>query len=257
VANVIGSGIARLLVDIEGDPVNVTGTALDVNIPDVTGTDGSTGPAKCLSIGGTYSVNGSIQEVRVNANGELMVDITSATTGASAAGTPFKIDSETYDTGSVGIMPKVVCSTSLAALAGVGDGEITSLQVNAAGALYVEVATSTALTVDLGSNNDVTVTSGAITASHDITGMVSSSNSAVSGSSSEIITGVGATCKRIDMMASPSNTGGIWVGGSAIAINRGIKLFPGDFYSIDIDNTGDVYVIADEDGEVINYTYYT
>ena len=31
-ANVIGSGIARVLVDIDGDPVNVTGTAIDVNI---------------------------------------------------------------------------------------------------------------------------------------------------------------------------------------------------------------------------------
>jgi len=32
VANVIGSGIARTLVDVDGDPVTVTGTALDVNI---------------------------------------------------------------------------------------------------------------------------------------------------------------------------------------------------------------------------------
>ena len=31
-ANVIGSGTARTLVDVDGDPVNVTGTALDVNV---------------------------------------------------------------------------------------------------------------------------------------------------------------------------------------------------------------------------------
>ena len=31
-ANVIGSGIARTLVDVDGDPINVTGTALDINI---------------------------------------------------------------------------------------------------------------------------------------------------------------------------------------------------------------------------------
>jgi hypothetical protein len=31
-SNVIGSGKARTLVDTDGDPIGVTGTALDVNI---------------------------------------------------------------------------------------------------------------------------------------------------------------------------------------------------------------------------------
>ena len=42
-----------------------------------------------------------------------------------------------------------------------------------------------------------------------------------------------------------------------VVVDKGIKLSPGDFYSIDIDNTGDVYVISTEDGEDISYTYCT
>jgi len=99
--------------------------------------------------------------------------------------------------------------------------------------------------------------------SHDITGLASDDNPTV-GTSAEAITTDGAdgaaACKRMDIMAHPSNTGEIWVGDAAVTVNGlngGIRLLPGDVYSIDIDNTGDVYVIATVDGENVSYNYFT
>ena len=58
-------------------------------------------------------------------------------------------------------------------------------------------------------------------------------------------------------MASPDNTGYIWVGGTSTAVGTGIRLAPGDFYSVDIGNTDDIQVIATVDAEDIHYTIFT
>jgi len=57
-------------------PVQVNGDALTSLqlIDDVVGTDGSTGPAKCISIGGTES-GGNIQEILVDNQGHIQADI--------------------------------------------------------------------------------------------------------------------------------------------------------------------------------------
>ena len=102
-----------------------------------------------------------------------------------------------------------------------------------------------------------------VTVAHNITGIASDDNPTVGTSAEQLITdgADGATaCKRVDIMAHPSNTGYIWVGDSAVSVdglNGGIRLAPGDFYSMDIDNTGDIYVIATEDGENVCYNYFT
>ena len=59
--------------------VQVDGAALTALqlIDDVVGTDGSTGPGKCLSMAGTES-GGAIQELLVDANGHLQIDVLSA-----------------------------------------------------------------------------------------------------------------------------------------------------------------------------------
>jgi hypothetical protein len=125
--------------------------------------------------------------------------------------------------------------------------------------MQVDIVSSAALTVDLGSNNDVTVTSGSV--GHDITGLASDDNDTV-GTSAEKISGADGdvACKRVDIMAHPDNTGYIWVGDSAVSVdglNGGIRLSPGDFYSMDIDNTGDIYVIATVDTENVCFNYFT
>ena len=105
----------------------------------------------------------------------------------------------------------------------------------------------------------VDVLSGSV--GHDITGLASDDNDTV-GTSAEKISGADGdvACKRIDIMAHPDNTGYIWIGDSAVSVNGengGIRLSPGDFYSMDIDNTGDDYAIATVNGENVCFNYFT
>ena len=86
--------------------------------------------------------------------------------------------------------------------------------------------------------------------------MQSYSNEDVSSSTAEEIKS-STICERVDMMADWANTGYIYVGGSDVSANNGIRLAPGDFYSIDIDNTNEIYVLASVDGEDIHFTVYT
>ena len=102
---------------------------------------------------------------------------------------------------------------------------------------------------------------GALKTTHNITGLGSDDNYEV-GTSAEKISGVDGdvACKRVDIMAHPDNTGYIWVGDSAITVNGlngGIRLAPGDFYSMDVDNTGDIYVISTVNEENVCFNYFT
>ena len=293
-ANVIGSGIARVLVDSEGDPVNVTATSLDVNetgaalialqkiddIQDTIGTTGQGGPSKAISIAGTMSggnlreltvdgagrldvdatsesdnaigtsgnagpskaisiagteSDGTFKEVAVTSNGYLQVNLKTASASGSASD-PFKVDPEGYDAGSAGIMTKVVCSDTLAALSGVTNAEISSLQVDTQGALYT---------------------------THGMTGMVQG-NTTVGTSAMQLdegTDGYAVSCKRVDLMSDPNNAGHIYIGSAdTISANGsvgGIRLNPGDFYSFDINNLTHIWVEASEVGQELNFIYYT
>ena len=106
---------------------------------------------------------------------------------------------------------------------------------------------------------------GALHTTHGITGMVSDRNTNISDSTAEQLNSAtdgsyDEACKRVDLQASLSNTGYILVGDSGIVANLsggGIKLNPGDFYSMDVNNVGDIYVLAETDTEDIFYTYFT
>ena len=96
----------------------------------------------------------------------------------------------------------------------------------------------------------------AVQAGHDITGMQSDNNEGVDDTTAEALGGSQA-CKRVDMQADPANTGYIYVGGSDVSATKGIRLSPGDFYSIDIDNVADIFVLASVDEEDIHFNYFT
>ena len=142
----------------------------------------------------------------------------------------------------------------------------------------VQVDVTNTVTVDLGSNNDVTVTNDTAgnllatvtqdsaartvtgTVGHDITGIVSDRDVDVGTTAEKIHTASDVAIKRIDIQAHPDNTGYIFVGDSGVAGNGsggGIRLAAGDFYSLDIDNTGDVYVASSVADENVSYIYYT
>ena len=86
--------------------------------------------------------------------------------------------------------------------------------------------------------------------------MQSDNNEGVDDSTAEVLKSSTA-CKRVDMQADPANTGYIYVGGSDVSATKGIRLAPGDFYSIDCNNTADIFVLASVDEEDIHFTYFT
>ena len=125
--------------------------------------------------------------------------------------------------------------------------------VNGSNQLEVEVKNSS-LTVDLGTDNDVTVTG---TVGHDITGMTH----AIQVVGTDHAQFSSNACKRVDFIGHPDNAGDIWIGSSSgIAGNGaagGIRLQAGDFYSIDIDNLDNIFLEASEASQILNYIYYT
>ena len=96
--------------------------------------------------------------------------------------------------------------------------------------------------------------------------MVSYQNDTVGTSAEKINQGSGAggcgsaessiLCKHVDIMAAVANTGIIYVGGSGVTTAIGIALYAGDVYSLDIDDVNNVFVIATEDGENVQFAVY-
>ena len=64
-------------------------------------------------------------------------------------------------------------------------------------------------------------------------------------------------CKHVDIMANLSNTGIVYIGASNVTAARGIALYAGDVYSVDVENTNLLYALATVDNEDINVVHYT
>ena len=64
------------------------------------------------------------------------------------------------------------------------------------------------------------------------------------------------TCKHADIMANLSNTGIIYIGASGVSATTGIALYPGDVYSVDVENTNLLYALPTVANEDINVVYY-
>jgi len=86
-------------------------------------------------------------------------------------------------------------------------------------------------------------------------GTITSGQNDTVGTTAEVLTTSTAT-KHVDIMAAVANTGIIYVGGSTVTSSTGIALYPGDVYSLDIEDLNDVYVVATVDGENVQYTFY-
>ena len=225
------------VTQVDGDALTALQLIDDaVHVDDAGFTLGTHKGVMMMGFAGTQSVDANdAAALACNQSGFLKVTLAgqlSAFVNASDETLGTSTYSETSTTGSV---IGVVRNDTLAALAGT-DNEIAPLQVDAQGALYT---------------------------THGMTGLASDDNPTV-GTSAEAITTDGAdgaaACKRMDIMSHPANTGEIWVGDAAVTTNGangGIRLLPGDVYSIDIDNTGDVYVVATVNGENVCYNYYT
>ena len=73
---------------------------------------------------------------------------------------------------------------------------------------------------------------------------------------SAVVVGTRA-CKHADIMATIANTGIVYIGAAGVSATTGIALYPGDVYSVDIENTNILYVISTVSGDDINVVTYT
>jgi len=222
--------------------------------------------------GDTTSIDGKITACNTGAVVVSSGAITETNSG-TIAGDTTSIDGKitACNTGAVVVSSGAITETNSGTIAGDTtsiDGKITACNT---GAVVVSTMPSEVLIAGGATQtNDVKVTldgeSVAVTGTvgHNITGMVSDRNIDV-GTTAEQLNGatddsMDVACKRVDLQTSYDNTGFILVGDSGLLGNLsggGIKLFAGDFYSIDIDNVGDIYVLAEVANEDIYYTYYT
>jgi hypothetical protein len=169
------------------------------------------------------------KNVLVDGIGRIKVDLSSQSGGAVVTSSETPLGSSNYSEGTTtGSVIAVVRNDILETLVGVNN-ELAPLQVDGQGALYT---------------------------THGIVGMQSDNNEDIDDTTAEVL-GSSQTCKRVDMQADSANTGYIYVGGTDVSATKGIRLAPGDFYSIDIDNVADIFVLASVDEEDIHFTYFT
>jgi|3_EtaG_2_1085321.scaffolds.fasta_scaffold21009_2 hypothetical protein len=232
--NGVLDAIAASLVTIDSD-TDAIKTAVEILDNAISGSEMQVDVVAALPAG-----NNNIGNVDIASSVALTVDCNSSdvtvdnfptwfTASVGAIGSPFHYVTEDVSATDYGIPALAECSTVLSTPSGVTNGEFTRLQVDIEGALYT---------------------------THGMTGMQSDNNEGVDDTTAEVLKS-STVCKRVDMQADPSNTGYIYVGGSDVSATKGIRLAPGDFYSIDVNNTADIYVLASVDEEDIHFTYFT
>jgi hypothetical protein len=283
----------------EGDAIRVAATRGGVlysclsslngqKTPVIDDDDGQVATPSMVNVGGEYRsgdttyTNGDATILQTNINGLLRVDGSGVTQPVSGT-----VSVNSHAVTNAGTFAVQVSDTSFAVADGnaLGEGVLVqgddgsdrkNIHVDAStGDVQVDVTNTVTVDgsgvtqpVSLASVPSHAVTNAgtfAVQAGHDITGMVSGVNSAVSDSTAEQLDGstdssLDVACKRVDLMATQSNTGDIWVGDSGVTSNGaggGMQLKPGDFYSIDVNNLNDIWVIATVDEEDIHFTYYT
>ena len=119
-----------------------------------------------------------------------------------------------------------------------------------------EVAvTSNALDVNIAGGASIDIGDVEVKGHAAITG---GSNLTVSDTTAEQINGDSTSipCKHIDIVAGIANTGIIWIGSSNVVANRGVPLYAGDVYSLDIENVNLLYAIASVNNEDVQWVYY-
>jgi|TARA_Y100000034_G_scaffold86403_1_gene103603 hypothetical protein len=286
------SGGATVIVDKDGgDAVTVTDSRLDVNAAitiasddieignvdiqlDGTAVTGNTGNYDAGTLRVTLAANDPLTTLMVADLDTIAGDTTEIAANFMQSGVGYNQTK--------GIISTVVRNDELTNLhAGVIDGDYTELQVDSVGGLYVtgseiENAEVQSEPLLIGGRYDLSARTlgdgdaGAVALNdsghmivdgnvgHNITGMVQSIHTC--GTDANQISGDTA-CKRVDLMGNPANAGDIYVGSadniSGTGSVGGIRIQAGDFYSIDIDNLGEMWFEASEASQILNCIYYT
>jgi len=244
----VGIGIARTLIDTDGDSiVDSSANALKVTLVD--------------------SDNINIGNVVLQTDGGLDIYSSMAVTDAipnldqgTLLGTHALLSARKDSNTTIGLT--CLDSTHNALHVAISDGTGIA-SVDGDSNLNVILAENSG--VDIG-HVDVTSISAGTNAigkvGHDVTGMTHGTNADVDTTAEQLdgsTSGLDVACKRVDLMASPANSGKIYVGGSDTigAATGGMQLEAGDFYSIDIDNLNQIWVEASIADQALKYIYYT
>jgi len=233
-ANVVGSGIARTLVDSDGDALDDGNGKLNVNA--------YLSATPTIDIGDVSLKSGDGTPITDTVSGRLDVTLDSTATGHLS-----EIEGavETIEGTVIGSEMQVDVVAALPA----GSNAIGKLAANSG--------------VDIG---DVDVTSIAAgtniigKVSHDITGGADGLK-VVSSAGTDVVLGGDVDCKKIDIQSQTDNTGLIAVGFTGVdateATGTGVILYAGDTYSLEITNLNLIYIDSTVSGEGVRYTYFT
>jgi len=213
------------LSDDSGNAVTVTSNRLDVNAylsatPTIDIGDVS------LLLGGTAAST----NIGVNTDQTLRVTLALDDVLVGALSQLVKTEDVAHSSGDKGIMALGVRNDGLSTTFG-ADGDYTPFQVAAEGALYT---------------------------THGVTG---GADGVTTDNTNGTVLGGDVICQKIDIQAQTDNTGVIAVGftgvDATIATGTGIILYPGDTYSLEINNLNLIYIESSVNGEGVRYTYFT
>ena len=253
-ANLGGGGVA------DGDMTNVQVNALGALY--ITGgeVENAAVQSEPTLIGGRYDSSartlgdGDAGAVALNASGHVLMDVVDGGQLDALLDT-IKVDTEAIET-AVELLDNAISGSEMqvdvVASLPAGTNAIGKLAANSG----VDIGDVDVTSISAGTNIIGKV-------GHDITGMVGGANTDIDTSADKLdggTDGYDVACKRVDLQASVDNTADILVGDSGVVANGsggGIRLSPGDFYSIDIDNLTDIWVIAISANQTIIYNYFT
>jgi len=190
---------------------------------------GSDSGIMIMGFAGNQSVDtNDAAALQCDTSGRLMVEIDSTSIGTS---TCFRLNGAAWDNVDIGVGVYAVRNDTLVALSNVADGDYTPFQVAAEGALYT---------------------------THGVTG---GADGVTTDDTNGTVLGGDVICQKIDIQAQTDNTGVIAVGftgvDATIATGTGIILYPGDTYSLEINNLNLIYIESSVNGEGVRYTYFT
>ena len=141
-----------------------------------------------------------------------------------------------------------------------GHAQVVKLAYSADGVATLVQADADGQLVNLGAHNDVTVTSGTVTANHPTTGIGNGRKVTVSAGTAVAIAS-STPAKWVTVTAETDNTGYVVVGGSAVvaalATRQGTPLGPGDSYTIPCDNLADIWIDSVVSGEGVTFDHGT
>jgi len=208
---------------VDGTVAVTQGTASNLNM-----TEASAGAIKTSVELLDNSVDGNYLNVNMNLAG------TDCPSGNGTAATSQRVTIASDSTGQIKLAAGTAGIGKLTANSGVDIGDVDILSIAAGTNIIGKVG-------------------------HDIT-TIGHGVKTVTTAGTDLALAASTACKKVDIQAQTDNTSIIAVGASGVdatvATGTGIILYPGDTYSLEIDNLADVFIDSLVSGEGVRFCYY-